>query len=81
MVNPAGGAEIIPFPVRRAAAPTPDRLSTALTALSQALTEQQEAVRQWRQAMDDLNQCMQRLSGGVSAVQGTGGHGPAQPEA
>ena len=55
------GATIIPFPVRKRAAPVPgvpaaadDRLARALANLNAALAEQRAAVTAWRSVMGEL---------------------------
>lgn len=71
----AGGATIIPFPVRKPAAPAAeaspddsgpaDRLVRALAKLNAALAEQRQAVATWRVAMADLRTSTTGLSAGL----------------
>lgn len=61
-------AEIIPFPIRKAANGQ-QRLQRALTVLNGALGDQRQAVMQWRGAVGDLQGSMSRLGGSVQLYQ------------
>jgi hypothetical protein len=61
-------AEIIPFPIRRAAN-DPQRLHRALSVLNGALAEQRQVVTQWRGAVGDLQGSVRRLGGSVQLYQ------------
>jgi hypothetical protein len=61
-------AEIIPFPIRRAAN-GPQRLQRALSTLDGALGDQRQAVLQWRGAVGDLQGSVRRLGGSVQLYQ------------
>ena len=61
-------AEIIPFPIRRAAN-GPQRLQRALSALDGTLGDQRQAVMQWRSAVGDLQGSVRRLGGSVQLYQ------------
>jgi len=58
-------ADIIAFPARAAAIPTPDpgqaRLALALAGLVQALEEQRAAVATWRASLAELRQSVETL--------------------
>jgi hypothetical protein len=61
-------AEIIPFPIRRAAN-GPQRLQRALTGLDGALADQRQAIMQWRGAVGELQGSVRRLGGSVQLYQ------------
>jgi hypothetical protein len=61
-------AEIIPFPVHRAANDQ-QRLQRALSALNGALADQRQAVTQWRGVVGDLQGGVRRLGGSVQLYQ------------
>jgi hypothetical protein len=61
-------AEIIPFPIRRAAN-GPQRLQHALSGLDGALGDQRQAVMQWRGAVGELQGSVRRLGGSVQLYQ------------
>jgi hypothetical protein len=67
-------AEIIPFPVRRAALPTDggqERLRRALLALDAAVAGQRNAVAAWRGALADLGAAMAGLSASMQHYHGS----------
>jgi len=69
----SGGAQIIPFPPRRAAAPADDgqeRLCRALEALEAARARQRTAVAAWRGALADLGTVMAGLGGSMQRYSG-----------
>jgi len=61
-------AEIIQFPIRRAANGQ-QRLQRALSVLNGALGDQRQAVMQWRGAVGDLQGSVNRLGGSVQLYQ------------
>lgn len=78
-MDPADGAEIIPFPQRTAAPVSPslsaptaedaDRVGRSVAALQHALAEQRLAIAAWQDALAQLRASTRRLGDGLGAYQ------------